>query len=144
MKGPEKRFWKFLQPKLRVLQDIEFERVENKVGCDTPDLNYSFRFGPVVTGHGWIELKATDKFHGTFDIVKFPHFTEGQKNWLLRRGKMGNNCWLLVLVGEDIMLFNYQIAQKIGNVSWQYMMVTADWRCNKKNFDAAKLMGALT
>jgi hypothetical protein len=139
MRGPEKKFWKFLQPKFKVLQDIEFERIENKVGCNTPDLNYSF-----FNGHGWIELKATDKFHGTFDIVKFPHFTEGQKNWLLRRGKMGGNCWLLVLVEEDIMLFNYQTAQRVGNISWSCMMSIADFRCKKKEFDASKLMEALT
>jgi len=78
-------------------------QVHNDVGWPSvPDLSFS-GYGT----DGWIEVKYLP-----LGMVRCPsdigHFTEGQKNWLNRHGKVGSgHCYLLVGSPGDHQILRY-------------------------------------
>jgi len=83
---------------------------EDQFSEGIPDLSF---------GHqginGWIELKqiATWPFSPQ-GLAKPQKFTSEQVNWLLRRGKKGGHCFILVKVGKDeYFLFDHAWSRNI-------------------------------
>lgn len=77
-------------------------RHEDCVGVGVPDVSFGL---PVSAVQGWIELKchgAWPKRAGTFVDTDL---TSVQRRWLLNRGRAGASCWLLMQVGEDVLLY---------------------------------------
>ena len=120
---PESKLWQWLRKQLRGATGFqsEFERIENRVGRSTPDIAFSMKVNPSMTGiHGWVELKScgVSEARKKSGNVNVPSYTEGQKRWLQRRGKLGGRCYLFLELGDDIFLFGYQYAPQVGLVSW--------------------------
>ena len=100
----EQAFWSWLGPKLAKVPHSEFERVENKVGIGTPDLNYT-----VPGKHGWIELKSHEQANLTErSKVYLKHkFSPVQLDWLKTRGLLApKTCWGLVKINQYIVLLD--------------------------------------
>lgn len=82
------------------IRRLDPQRVENRtVGPGTPDVNYLL---------GWIENKWLRMWPQNADThaVKLDHDLEReQRVWLRQRWRMGGDCWVLLQVGRDWLLF---------------------------------------
>ena len=88
----EAAFWANVKP---VLHGLDPVRVETSDKDGIPDVNVTC---------GWIELKVTDWPARPETPVNFVHYTTQQRAWHRRRCRYGN-CWLLVRIGTDVLLF---------------------------------------
>jgi len=73
--------------------------------------------------HGWMELKylkAYPKRPGT--IVRCPHYTPEQKNFLKAKGSKAGNAWLFAQIGRDHFLFDWRQAQEFGQLPKDELM----------------------
>jgi len=105
---------------------------EDALNAGVPDLSYS---GGGV--HGWIELKWLEAWPKRTDtIVRIAHYTKEQKHFLLSRGRAGGRCWLLLRVGREHLLFNYEQAQTVGARSRELTTyeATEHWPTGPLNF----------
>lgn len=92
---------------VKALKPLHAFCVENRVGAGTPDVNYT---------EGWIELKWMRSWpkRGT-TIVKIEHYTKQQKIFAVKRRRAGGNCWLLLQVKQQWLLFDGAVAAIILN-----------------------------
>lgn len=75
----------------------DVNRVENRVGPGTPDMN------GCIQGHEfWIENKWLDHFPRHGGVVLIPKFRQDQRAWMHRRGKAGGKVFLLLGVGMPL------------------------------------------
>lgn len=73
-------------------------RIENLVEPGTPDVNYR---------DGWIELKYIPAWPKRAEtMVKIDHYTPQQRAWAIRRGHVGGKVSLLLVVGDEWLLFS--------------------------------------
>ncbi len=87
---------------IRALKPLGAFCVENSVGTGTPDVNYI---------EGWIELKWLRALPVKQDtIVKIEHYNKGQKIFAVKRRRKGGQCWLLLLVKNQWLLFDGAVA----------------------------------
>ena len=116
---------------IKALKTLDAMAVENRVKPGTPDVEFI---------GGWLELKYMSKWPKNTDIiVRIGHFTIKQRIWLKRRDRMGGNCWLLLQVGRQWLLFNGQTAAVfVGKVNREslYKLALKVWRngLNRKEF----------
>lgn len=90
---------------LKALRPLDGVAVENTVGRGTPDVNFI---------GGWMELKWLRSWPKKADtIVRMPHFTPQQRNWLRRRSQRGGRVFLLLKVGPSWLLFDGVVAAEI-------------------------------
>lgn len=92
----ESKFWDRVRP---LLAGLHPTRIENAAGTGTPDVN---------TTLGWIELKQVhEKDIPKRDAtpLRLDHFTAEQRAWLAGRANAGGACWVLLLLGEEWLLF---------------------------------------
>jgi hypothetical protein len=85
------------------LRPLDAIAVENLVYKGTPDVNYV---------EGWIELKwlrAWPKRPTTKVRLDHP-LTQEQRVWLTKRWRAGGNCYVLLQVGREYLLFTGQDA----------------------------------
>lgn len=123
-----------------------FERIENSVGCGTPDLTYSYR-----GHHGWIELKVgevkpykLEKRGRTLyvDRVLMPTLRGVQMNWMRTRASLGGgNVFCIVQLNEKAYLFEgteirYILCKDI-KVAEQYSLLHWDMDANVETIAAA-------
>jgi hypothetical protein len=114
----ESGFWQWLRDKMRCYWDAE--RIENGLACGVPDVNYG-----VPSHQGWIELKWLKKFPVRKTTkVRIHHWTGVQKQWLLRRGKVSGNCWMMIRVEDEVFLFSYDQTMLVE--TW----TKSEWRMN--------------
>ena len=92
----ESRFWDRVRP---LLAGLHPTRIENAAGTGTPDVNITL---------GWIELKQVqekDIPKRDATTLRLDHFTAQQRAWLAGRANAGGACWVLLLLGEEWLLF---------------------------------------
>lgn len=98
----ESLFWNLIRRNVKG----HFERVENVISPGTPDVNYCF----TVDGRkyeGWIELKWIKEFpKRASTVVKIPHFTDDQRNWIIQRIGNGGSVWVFLRVEREFFLFD--------------------------------------
>ena len=77
-------------------------RLETSTGNGVPDVTYT-----VEGKHGFLELKYIPKWPvRDTTLVKLPLRPE-QKLWLGTRGKLADNCWVLVRIEDDFILLDW-------------------------------------
>ena len=110
MRKAEQKMWDFIRPKMKGLWDVQ--RHEDKYSQGVPDLSFG------IQGiNGWIELKIMPKYPKNMNRpFMIRHFTPYQKNWLKKRQKYGGNCWLLLRIEDDFLLFKGDNVERLGNV----------------------------
>ena len=111
--GSENSLWATFKKNMRV---GVFDRHEDKLNLGVPDVSYVVGKGST----GWIELKHVhqeDLPKRVDTIFSIKHFTREQKFWLRRRGHAGDNCWVLLQVGRDYYLFDWNKAQRINTLT---------------------------
>jgi hypothetical protein len=102
----------------------DVHRVENSVSLGYPDVDYC-----LDGATGWIELKrrpAWPKRAST--IVKLPHYTQAQRQKLVKRGQCGGLAFLLVQVADDYLLFDWVAAAGVG-LAWTRVELFIHARC---------------
>lgn len=89
---------------LDAIKPLNPQRVENRVGPGTPDINYI---------EGWLELKWLPGWPENCDRdpVLIHHFTPQQRVWLGVRWRAGGAAYLLLQVGTDWLLFTGEAAR---------------------------------
>ena len=138
---PEILFWRWLKSKLSGVSGFKFERIENRVGKSTPDIAYSWghpiRSDMYDSGHGWIELKCqkAPKIRNADRPIKIAHFTKGQEKWLRERGNMGGYCFLLLELGDELLLYDHKAV---------HLKNSCTWSSTKKNFNTQGFLKILT
>lgn len=87
---------------VKALKKLDAVAVENPAYPGTPDVNYV---------EGWIELKWLRRWPERQDtIVRIDHYTNQQKIFAVRRRRAGGNCWLLLQVRNQWLLFDGAVA----------------------------------
>ncbi len=104
---PEARFWQRLKTSLKGLflcQGVEFERLENNVGKDMPDL--FFEIGQV---RGWCELKVVTDLPKKKATKVTCKYTDGQRNWARRHGARAGFVFLMVYIepNNETLVFDH-------------------------------------
>jgi hypothetical protein len=93
-------------------------RIENALTTlGLPDLNIST---------GWIELK----WHKTWPAkestpLRLPHYTDEQRNWLMKRWNAGGKAWLALKVRSEWFNCEAPAAQRVGHLTHQELIETA-------------------
>lgn len=110
MRKAENTFKKYLLKKMGTRWSVQSH--EDRFSIGVPDLSYG-----AEGVNGWIELKQLKDWPKR-EATKVPlksaaHFSVEQVNWLLKRGKKGGNCYLLVKVGQEYFLFDYTKVQPL-------------------------------
>lgn len=94
-------------------KDLHGRCIENRVAVGMPDYCYIY---------GWIELKhlkAWPKRAST--LVRLPHFTPKQRQWLIDHWNLGGKSWVLLQVDKEWLLFPGCYARHIGHVHRQHL-----------------------
>ena len=92
----EAALWNLIRP---VVRPLDAQRVENKCGKGTPDVNYI---------GGWIELKQQDAWpKRPTTKVRLDHdLSKEQRIWINRREKKGGTVFVLIQVARDYLLLS--------------------------------------
>ena len=95
---------------LKWLRPLNGVPVENPAQPGTPDINYV---------EGWLELKQLHSWpRDPLGIVRVPHFTPQQRNWLKLRRLKGGRAFLLLQVKEEWLLLDGEVAStELGRTS---------------------------
>lgn len=119
----EKAFWRTLSKNMvKARAWKEATRHEDKLQLGIADLSFVSNSGT----HGWMELKKLHEWpKRSSTIVRVPHYTEHQRIWLKKKGDAGGNTWLLIKVGRDVLLFDWHVAQRVGEMIQKDMFSTA-------------------
>lgn len=104
----ESSMWRSVRPVL-VDANLDPHRIENAALCGTPDVNYL---------HGWVELKFKKEWPKRKTTpVRIPHFTQQQRNFLMKRHNLGGKAFLLLRVEDEWLLFDgLTAAYAVGHV----------------------------
>lgn len=127
---PEQRFWYWLRDRMGNFWDAS--RHEDLVSKGYPDVSFG-----ALGVNGWIELKALEEWPiRPQTVVKIDHYTPEQRLWLLKRGSNGSkHVYLFLEVGDDLLLFNYIQAQKVGQLTKQELFNNCDFVYRKNTFN---------
>ena len=120
----ESKFWDRVRP---LLVGLHPTRVENGAGTGTPDVNITL---------GWIELKQVaekDIPKREATILHLDHFTAEQRAWLAGRANAKGACWVLLLLGEEWLLFKgMDAALHLGHFTVEATRNLAAYRWREK------------
>jgi hypothetical protein len=111
---------------IKALRPLDGKSVENGVGAGTPDVNYA---------DGWIELKSIDRWPPKGGPLRVPHFTSGQRVWLVRRRRAGGEARLLLKVGNDWLLLDGTVAAlRVGEATREELLEIAEatWQSRRE------------
>jgi len=85
---------------------------EDMISNFIPDLSFGF-----AGADGWIELKWVDKLPKSLNAIH--HYTHGQQDWLIQRGKRGaGHCYLLVGTPHYHYLWRWDVLKEIRLLPW--------------------------
>ena len=101
----ESQLWNKLE---KALQNADMTRHEDRTRRFIPDVSFGLQ-----RVNGWIELKAYPRWPSD-GVPKFRNFHPGQKNWLVKRGRAGGHCFVLVAVDKEIFLFGWWQVHMLG------------------------------
>lgn len=116
VRKPEAQLWGTLKRGAGTDPHSLFVRHEDKYSSGIADVSFVLReVAPILPIRGWIELKRLREWpKRPATAVKIPHFTNEQRNWLIKQGRIGGNTWVLLQVERDYMLFAWQYARFLG------------------------------
>lgn len=134
----ERALWRYIQSHLRALPEIDMQRHEDKLALGVPDVSYGCR-----GVNGWIELKFCHEPAKTTSLVRCPHFTLEQRQWLLDRGRRGGHAFLLAQVGREYLLMDHLAAQLLGHARLSHLRMVAS-RVWRQSICFPELLDALT
>jgi hypothetical protein len=109
----ESLFWSEDVSKLKNFGVVK--RIEDLLDKGTADVVYCTHFDQNERARtGWIELKRLRSWPARPDtLVRLPHYTPHQANFLVRWGRAGAGAFLLARVGNDYLLWPWQSAKAI-------------------------------
>lgn len=85
---------------------------EDMISNFIPDLSFGY-FG----SDGWIEVKFLNKIPKSLGSI--PHYTYGQQNWLIKRGRMGSGrCYLWVGTPGQHYVWRWDQLQGVRDLPW--------------------------
>jgi hypothetical protein len=119
----EHRLWEYLRDGMGGAWAAQ--RHEDKLSTGIPDVSYS------ISRHGWIELKyISTKPSKSTSILRIPHYTEDQRNWLTSHGSRAGLCFLLLQVEKTYMVFDWTKAWRVATLPYadHEAMATAMWK----------------
>lgn len=129
----EADLWAWLELAMRGYWEADrIEAVVPTEGC--PDVTYSAQYragrdianrqyGGLYRATGWIELKYVAREPRSIEhILKIPHYTPDQRNFLHRHGRMAGCTWLFVGVGNILYIFDWKAAQEVGKLRYRDFM----------------------
>ena len=87
------------------LKPLDAVPIENRLKAGTPDVNYI---------GGWMELKWLRSWPVRDGVISLPHYTNGQRLWLRRRGKRGGVAMLVLQVGKNWLFFDWEYSWYVG------------------------------
>lgn len=123
-----------MRPKvIAALRRLHAFAVENETaGPGTPDVNYI---------EGWIELKKLHRWPARQDtIVKIEHYSPQQRVFAVKRRRMGGNCWMLLQVANQWLLYDGAVAAVIFNKSTTKEMYEAAHKVWPAGLDKKELL----
>lgn len=101
----ENAFWHTLGKQMKLHEGWrQATRHEDKLNLGICDVSFVNN----ARAHGWIELKKLHEWpKRESTIVRLRHFTDAQRIFLKEKGEAGGNCWLLLKVYRDVLLFDW-------------------------------------
>jgi hypothetical protein len=108
---PEHKLWVYLRDGMgnRWLP----QRHEDKHSEGIPYLYYC------IKRCGWIELKYVVMPKDPNIIIKIPHWTPAQRNWLVSRGPFIDLCFVLIQIGDSYLLIGWKKCNLLGESSYE-------------------------
>lgn len=95
MQKAEQNFWGNLREVLMTVPKTVLERVENGIGIGTGDVS-----GVMWGDDFWAELKALPAAPAHEEtVVRLPHYTQQQRQWIRNRGRAGGKVFLMLKIG---------------------------------------------
>lgn len=90
------------------------------MGPGTPDVSFA---------RGWMELKSVEHWpKREATPLRLPHFTPGQRVWLVQHCAAGGWAFLLIKVARDWMLFDgIWAARYLGEITREEMLENTLW-----------------
>jgi len=133
----EQALWAYLRRGLRGRWHAQ--RHEDRYAVGLPDVSYA------LDGvDGWLELKALDYTPAQVSVG----LTAVQSAWLTLRGRAGNGqCFVLVRLGQEHLLFSWQCAQELVHKLPQAVLRTmamAGWEKGVDFIELAKLLQGIS
>lgn len=123
MKGSEQQMWAALRGNMKAA-GLDPVRVENPACPGTPDVS-------ITTG--WVELKYSSRWPPKGGPLRVEHYTPQQKVWAIRRRRAGGNCWLLLKVASEWILFDGAVAaQYLGKTAREELLENSLFRWGTK------------
>lgn len=105
-------------------------RIESSSGNGVPDVAFA-----ISRNHGWLELKYIPEWpKRTSTPVKLPLRPE-QKLWILTRGKLAGNIWVLCRIGSSFFLLDWKEAIEATEGWLPEQWYSARHWLNRINFD---------
>jgi hypothetical protein len=99
-----------------------YRRIEDACNPGTPDTYIRAH----RLGSAWVELKYLKAWPvRPATVVKIDHYTAQQKLWLRDEGRMGGNAWLFIQVDNIYLLFWWEEAQRVGEMTKAQMLEAA-------------------
>lgn len=96
MQKAEQNFWGNLRTVLMTVPKTVLERIENGIGIGTADVS-----GVMWGLDFWAELKALPAAPvGEKTVVRLPHYSQHQRNWIRTRGRAGGRVFLMLKIGS--------------------------------------------
>lgn len=132
MMTPENRLKKDFAKRLNSVPGIQgYESIENTEATGTPDFAYTIR-----GEHGWIEFKYIPEPKRETTLIRLPHWTKVQRDWMRKREE-SPMIFLVLRVGEWDYIFDSDDMFKVESMTLGELKKHR-WRVK---FSDAKLWG---
>jgi hypothetical protein len=134
----ERNLWNKLRKNMIPKHWDEATRHEDKLSSGIADVSFC-----QAGHHGWMELKHVHLWPiRETTIVRIPHYTDAQRQFLRDKGRNAGNTWLFLQVDRDHLLFDWIAAQTVGNITQSHLEEIASFTWRKK-LDYLELQMAL-
>jgi hypothetical protein len=88
-------------------------RVENTLSPGYPDVDYC-----IAGREGHVELKVLRTWpKRAATVVRVPHYTRAQRDWLVDRHKAGGHVHILIRVADEYLLFSGGAVVMVGRLA---------------------------
>ena len=132
---PERKFWRSdVQPALKAISGLQYNRIELKTGAPgIPDVTYS------LDGTGWIELKVMPTnvlYPRSIDLL---NWEPEQRAWAKRHQQAGAKVWLMVKAGVNVALIDPLKCYDLESVDWDNPAAVR-WTTDMLNHPASRIV----
>lgn len=142
MAGPESEFWSDDVSKLKHFG--EMDRVEDTLKKGVSDCVYCLQWQRELPRAGWLELKRLLRWPKPGTLIRLPHYTVEQVNYLERWGTAGMGAFLLAQVADEYLLFRWQHARAVYEGATRQALYTLVAVHGKGAFPTGRMLRALT